>query len=1251
VSLAEKPVPNRVRGQKRKKSILFKEGVKMRRFIIIAMTAVMLLSSIGVLSPVDEDIDVEAAPSRAIFRIFAGWIEGLNVSNPDGLPSTYGLNVSGMSPGPPPTPLPPDQATIALNATNPGNFSVIVDISLHDTTQPWTFTLDDCYGWNETNNGTVSYPHPVSWDNVHYIPNGTLGYYKGVFGNISIKILNGSSGQPLENVSFRFENHPDHSTIASGNMTDPSGDVRFNNMQLGLDRYNSQNNLVKVYITKENFTYNDGNGTDVAYLPLFLDATTQYTMTIDENPLVKNSAPSPEANTGINVDRNRVPNQVFVEFFDDIDQSTVDRDTLYLMEEGGGKVNITYQWATSKLCGIKPNEDLKYNTTYRVFVTPRITNTTGYPQLWRTFSFDFKTQLPPGVLRCQVNINGTMDPAPEGSMIKLDAGLPYPLVNGYYEFTDVFPSMSGHTITVIGPTVNGTEEYLYYGNTISDIDVDRGQVIDVLGLHVTKRPVRQAEITIVDEEEFPVFGATVIHKVTDETGTTDLTGKVTFEEILVERDTSFWISYPNYEDDSLTIQNGTMDPVMVTKTIFENKFPITMKARSDFEYELPGSIIPVDSKIQIDFETDQGVEYNMDPDTMTTDNLKILDDQELPIQIDIESTPGDGSRWSLIPRDFLEYGSNYTVLVTESVATTTGTNPLWRDYRLTFATESLDDSSVSGTVTVRGRGVGGVKIEVLQDGVVKATTVTTENGGYAVAVKHDDFTLMNISVRADGEDVGLSTKTFGPLNLNAGGSRESTDFDLTRLSDWFRVLYPADDEGRMPITGTFTLKFKVALDSNDMESFKENFTLRNPEIPIDVNVSDDGRTVTIDPREDLDYDKIYFLSVSADFQDEFFRELKDVNGTYALPRGEIIEVTTEFKPIEVILQTPSANILDRVSVDVPVTIFFTNYSINVSRMEELLQFKEVLSGSPVGNLTFSWTLEDQKVEIGHDRLKGSTEYSVSIASGKYGTGDDRGAMIRDDFLVTFTTEPVMIDVDVVSNWPQKVDSGAQTVVSLENPLGYGIRVVILVEEVRGSGNYIEYENLTLAAGETDRQVTLDTDELDKGDYQAMIKVYDSTKDPIVLLDEYPINLLIEEDKDNGSNNILWVFIVIGAIVILIAILAVFLISQSKKKDIEEELKEEFECPECHHLVSEDDAVCPHCGAEFEEQAYKCPKCSSMLDPEDEECPECGYDFSDQDQMELEDDDEDDIEEGEMEIEEDEEIDMDDEEMEEEEEED
>jgi RNA polymerase subunit RPABC4/transcription elongation factor Spt4 len=277
---------------------------------------------------------------------------------------------------------------------------------------------------------------------------------------------------------------------------------------------------------------------------------------------------------------------------------------------------------------------------------------------------------------------------------------------------------------------------------------------------------------------------------------------------------------------------------------------------------------------------------------------------------------------------------------------------------------------------------------------------------------------------------------------------------------------------------------------------------------------------------------------------------------------------------------------------------------------------------------------------------------ISIPAGKYGAGASTGARITNDFTAYFTTEVQLIDVDVDVNWPSSIKVKSKMVVTLENPLGFDIIVAILIEEERGSNDYIEYVNVTLEAGESDRQVTLDTEDLEIGEYMAKIRIYQAGTDPLLVINEYPLNINIVEDDDEQVDSMIWVFVVIGLIVILVAILAVYLIAQSRKKDLEEELKEEFECPECHHLVSDDDTVCPHCGAEFEEEAYKCPKCGSMLDPDDEECPECGYDFEDQEKMELEDDGEDsemeledDEEEDEMELEDDEDL----EEMEEEEE--
>ena len=1181
----------------------------MKRTTAVFLVMLMIMGSFMVLFQYQND-EADALPGRAVYRYFNGIIYGLNESNPDGRPSDFGLNVTGiMANG---TMIGPFEAVI--NVTS-GNFSVRVDVESHDTSQPWTFQLTDCYGWEEAGGGVVQVPNPSDWSPenvVNHTANGTLFYKKGTFGNLSFTVYNGSSGLPLEGVGFEFTYHPLHRSTTTGNYTDANGNVTFSNMQIGLD----PGNLVMMRLIKGNFTYNDGNGTGIAYRPLVQGATSHYNLTINENPLVNSYSP-PDGSTGITTSRIELPTVLFVQFRGPMDQSSIGVDTLFLREVGGQKVNISYQWPLSSLCRIQPDQDLKFNTTYEVFVSPRVKNETGSEPLWRSFSYRFTTELPNAVLRCHVYINGTTDPAPEGTMLRLQGRLPVYVDDGFYEFEDV--PEGTHSIKVLGPTVGGVSEYLYYGNMVDDITVERGDVLEVPGLTVTKRPTRNATIRAQDEEGNPLMGVNITHQVTMESGLTDITGEVIFQEILAERDTGFRATLENYFPQTLTVPKGTGD-AHVNVTLYEKDLPVLVKARSDFTMDLPGPDVPVDAVIQVDFKDPDGFALGMDPETINTDNLKIFDPEDAAVPLDIVTTPSDPSRYTLEPRDYLDYGTTYTLFISEQVASATGTNPLWRDFTLDFSTETLDPATIVGRVTLREKGVEGVKIDVLHHDSVIGTTETGYNGNYQISIEMNKFELFNVTVRANGNDLGLGTEVFGPISIIAGGSRNGSDITLSRLDDWFQVFYPVDSEGRMPVDGTITLTFRNALAHPDMDTFRRNFSLTSPSVDLNISLSEDSRSVFIKPLEPLDHDKFYTLSVSDFPEGEFYREMRDVNGTPALIRGEKIEIRTEFKPIEVILQTPSSGILSSVPVNIPVSLFFTNYSVDTELVEGALEFVEVDTGAPVEGITYTWSNQDRNLEIDHDRLNGSTEYMVSLPAGKYGAGDASGARIRADFIVYFTTEPVLIPtLTVDDNWPASVETGSKAVITLSNPLGKPIRVAILIEEERGTSDFIEYANVTLSAAETDKQVTLDIEDLDTGEYLCRIRVYDPTS--MTLLNEYPITLKVAEETSNPASSMLWVFIVIGIIVLLVIILAVYLMIQSRNRDIEEELQEEFECPECHHLVSSEDTVCPHCGAEFEEEAYKCPKCGSMLDPDDEECPECGYDFSDQEKMELEEEDE------------------------------
>jgi len=295
-----------------------------------------------------ESEEVAAAPE---YRYFEGTIGGINNTSAEGIPAHYNLSITGT--------LQVNQSANGpytygyFNLTN-GDFSIKVDNEDNDPTLPWDFELDNAYGWNHSRKYIHMAPDPWT-DAKEEIPDGSLWYEKGKFGNISITVFNGSSGEPLDGVGFHFRNHPYHQSIHTGNYTDANGNVSFDNLQMGLDGITNE---VHIEVIKGNFTYKGGVNDNELERTIYNGTSVHYNITIEENDLVDSYAPSSPDNTDLPVNKDQIPARVFVTFNDDMDRTTIDDSNLYLKEQGGAKVAITYDWVTDALCKIVPDNDL-----------------------------------------------------------------------------------------------------------------------------------------------------------------------------------------------------------------------------------------------------------------------------------------------------------------------------------------------------------------------------------------------------------------------------------------------------------------------------------------------------------------------------------------------------------------------------------------------------------------------------------------------------------------------------------------------------------------------------------------------------------------------------------------------------------------------------------------------------------------------------------------------------------------------------
>jgi RNA polymerase subunit RPABC4/transcription elongation factor Spt4 len=1229
------------------------DGEEMKiRIMATVMVGLMILSGMGFLMiPSEEENVASGQPWNLVMpRYFIGFIGNLTPQNVGSLNLTTALQITGTDTNTtPPTILGPWNVT--WNMTNM-EFNAEVDLDLMDYGAGWDFSLFDRYGYNETGGGLLNLPMPFNFTKTistpHYLANGTLDFFPGVFGGFNFTVYNGTSEAPLEGVRFNFDKHYPFNSVESGLETDSSGYVEFRDMQVGLE--GSSNNF-KLGFDKPHFNTPDGSGFTRQFV-LHEGKIMDYNFTLIEDPLVAASSPS-DVSTGVRTNKSQV--NIFVRFHGAMNTTSVNTNTIILEEIGGGVVDVDYTWDVSlKSVNLIPHEDLKYNTSYKLTVLPRVLDEMDTEPLWRTYSTTFTTWLKPALVSGTVLINNTTDSAPQGTTIKLD-NLPIDLEDGYFSL-EVREDWD-HTITVWGPTVGGIDEYLYYGDRSIPytFNIPRGAEHVASGLVVEKRDTRTLIITVEEEEGDPLEGATVTNFITDELELTDDQGQVQFLDVRKDITTPFKATYPNYFDYTFSVYAGEDNPTLKTVSLLEKPLPIEVIAAGEVYIPLEeGTTIEVDSYIRLDFEND------METETMSTDNIKIIDSEDQEVPIDVFNDTGSYKRWRVVPRSDLKYNAEYSLMVSDQVAEVGGlVNPLWRDMVITFNTEQLDSAAVNGRILVNGKGVEGVTVTVKHGDTVLGEGESELNGYYLVDIEMDTLEIFPVTIIANGSDLGLNEQTLTMRTLRSGSAINDTDFNLERLDDWIVVIYPKDEMGYMPVDGAITIRFQEELERTDLASFLENFTFGSPPVDIDVTISEDGRTVTIKPTESLDHDSNYLLYVSNFPEGEFHRELMTVSGSRALIRGETIEIFTELKPIEVILQQPSQTDIDNnnVSLIVEIYIYFSNYTVDQNKLESSIVLRSVYNNASVKNLSFTWATTGRSVGIGHDDLVSLTEYELYIPAGIYG---ENGARIRDPFLIHFTTRLVQDigfkPVDVIPTDPQ--EAGLITVTAI-NTKGIAIRVVVsAVPATDLDATPFEVANFVLSPLE-EKQINLDFSDKDKGEYKLILEVTDVSTG--AKINDYEKNIVIGDVGETTDSDNSWIIILIIILVLVIIVaIGLFFYMQSRKKDIEEELKEEFECPECHSLVGSDDTVCPHCGAEFEEEAYKCPKCGNMLDPDDDECSECGYDFSDQDQMELDDEDEEisDMfeEEDEMELEEEEEEeeeeeieDMEDEEEEEEEE--
>jgi len=162
--------------------------------------------------------------------------------------------------------------------------------------------------------------------------------------------------------------------------------------------------------------------------------------------------------------------------------------------------------------------------------------------------------------------------------------------------------------------------------------------------------------------------------------------------------------------------------------------------------------------------------------------------------------------------------------------------------------------------------------------------------------------------------------------------------------------------------------------------------------------------------------------------------------------------------------------------------------------------------------------------------------------------------------------------------------------TIENPRGKPIEVTILIKAKGSTDEYVELDKV-VTPGLGSSVIELDITGYDEVTYEIYVRITDQeTGNP---MDTQSYNLNVETDTGGVESSVLplWAIVIVVLIILVVIGLAGYLYVAGRNKEDIEETHEEFECPECHNIVSDNDTVCPSCG-EAKLPHRMCPHCGT-----------------------------------------------------------
>lgn len=784
------------------------------------------------------------------------------------------------------------------------------------------------------------------------VPDGELEAFIEPVGNLTIKILNGSSGEPLEGVVVTVEHVPDIPDIpfSQVGVTDSAGETTFTDIR----SVETSVEATKIHFRSLTSTVTE-NTVDIEK-----GGDTMAVFNLTENPWPFTTIPANGASSG------NVSQGFLIDFGQEMDFNSMNRSSNYLFEELGGEAipfSISIPGTENDRVRLVPDEPLDYDADYHVSILATIRSFGGGVPLWRTMDIEFHTEIIPSMVRGRV-VEEVSIPV-KGVVVNLVDQT----VNSGADGTFLFPLVIPGTFDLVIE-----EGYIFHGAEVEDVEVQRGEDIDLGDILVTSRPRGSLNVTITSGGE--VLPGAWVKILSNDLGndeyniTTDDSGNASFKMVrsgIVNLKTG--APHHSQKVDVVTVpENGHGE---ITIDLVEDAFPVTI--------EIIDSVSPGVASATSDFliTPPEAIDFQTLNVTLWVLDGSGTEDYEIDL-MQPQFDSGSGS-YLVKVQGQLPLGKDlHLVIGDEMEAEDDGKRVLWRDMVFSFSTLPIPDGNLAGTILLEGKPLEGVELEFLDQ------TGNTEVDGsfnFSISLPTTSVTgnlvinLTHVGYQIHSQEITLVSGVILDLGL----------ITMIPMDDWYTVS-PADGYENVEPDVEIVMSFREEVMDQGNWSERIRIIRQNTSAPVTGNyvLNSDNRTIVFSPGSDLEENKIYTVKIT--------EKLLLKNGDPMFPVGNI--TTFKIRPERIDVEVLSPDDISTIPVDIDGEI---RLSFGVSVKKEMIEGSLEMEPA-VSRISFTW-ISGSEVVVS-SAMASETDYVMSLEPGRYGM---EGQVLNTPFVLSFTT--------------------------------------------------------------------------------------------------------------------------------------------------------------------------------------------------------------------------------------------------------